>query len=100
MYFFYSFYFLVEHQYSTDCSGCFADNFLCISRAMEDLEDNTTVFSTLRSFNNFISQRMEGVSGQAVPASSQSSLQIQYQQRVQVRRPQRVGACSISSAWL
>uniref|UniRef100_A0A8C9ERK3 Mitotic spindle assembly checkpoint protein MAD1 n=1 Tax=Pavo cristatus TaxID=9049 RepID=A0A8C9ERK3_PAVCR len=64
---------------------------------MEDLEDNTTVFSTLRSFNNFISQRMEGVSGQAVPASSQSSLQLQYQQRVQVRRPQRVGACSISS---
>ncbi|XP_031462551.1 mitotic spindle assembly checkpoint protein MAD1 isoform X1 [Phasianus colchicus] len=51
---------------------------------MEDLEDNTTVFSTLRSFNNFISQRMEGVSGQAVPASSQSSLQIQYQQRVQL----------------
>uniref|UniRef100_A0A8V0ZC99 Mitotic spindle assembly checkpoint protein MAD1 n=5 Tax=Gallus gallus TaxID=9031 RepID=A0A8V0ZC99_CHICK len=54
------------------------------SGAMEDLEDNTTVFSTLRSFNNFISQRMEGVSGQAVPASSQSSLQIQYQQRVQL----------------
>ncbi|XP_072205576.1 mitotic spindle assembly checkpoint protein MAD1 isoform X2 [Excalfactoria chinensis] len=51
---------------------------------MEDLEGNTTVFSTLRSFNNFISQRMEGVSGQAVPASSQSSLQIQYQQRVQL----------------
>ncbi|XP_015732415.1 mitotic spindle assembly checkpoint protein MAD1 isoform X3 [Coturnix japonica] len=51
---------------------------------MEDLEGNTTVFSTLRSFNNFISQRMEGVSGQAVPASSQSSLQLQYQQRVQL----------------
>ncbi|NXI64056.1 MD1L1 protein, partial [Anseranas semipalmata] len=51
---------------------------------MEDLEDNTTVFSTLRSFNNFISQRMEGVSGQATPGSSQSSLQIQYQQRVQL----------------
>ncbi|XP_042684174.1 mitotic spindle assembly checkpoint protein MAD1 isoform X1 [Centrocercus urophasianus] len=51
---------------------------------MEDLEGNTTVFSTLRSFNNFISQRMEGVSGQPVPASSQSSLQIQYQQRVQL----------------
>lgn len=48
------------------------------------MEDNTTVFSTLRSFNNFISQRMEGVSGQAVPSSSQSSLQIQYQQRVQL----------------
>uniref|UniRef100_A0A8C3L064 Mitotic spindle assembly checkpoint protein MAD1 n=1 Tax=Chrysolophus pictus TaxID=9089 RepID=A0A8C3L064_CHRPC len=82
--FFFFFFFLVEHQYTSDCSGCFTDNFLCISRAMEDLEDNTTVFSTLRSFNNFISQRMEGVSGQAVPASSQSSLQIQYQQRVQL----------------
>ncbi|XP_061848511.1 mitotic spindle assembly checkpoint protein MAD1 [Colius striatus] len=51
---------------------------------MEDLEDNTTVFSTLRSLNNFISQRMEGVSGLATPASSQSSLQIQYQQRMQL----------------
>ncbi|KAK2533720.1 Mad1l1, partial [Columba guinea] len=53
-------------------------------RAMEDLENNTTVFSTLRSLNNFISQRMEGVSGLATPGSSQSSLQIQYQQRVQL----------------
>ncbi|XP_009284670.1 PREDICTED: mitotic spindle assembly checkpoint protein MAD1 [Aptenodytes forsteri] len=51
---------------------------------MEDLEDNTTVFSTLRSLNNFISQRMEGVSGLATPGSTQSSLQIQYQQRVQL----------------
>ncbi|KFP21766.1 Mitotic spindle assembly checkpoint protein MAD1, partial [Egretta garzetta] len=51
---------------------------------MEDLEDNTTVFSTLRSLNNFISQRMEGVSGLATPGSSQSSLQIQYQQRMQL----------------
>ncbi|NXO56636.1 MD1L1 protein, partial [Aramus guarauna] len=51
---------------------------------MEDLEDNTTVFSTLRSLNNFISQRMEGVSALATPGSSQSSLQIQYQQRVQL----------------
>ncbi|KAM9261347.1 mitotic spindle assembly checkpoint protein MAD1 [Cariama cristata] len=51
---------------------------------MEDLEDNTTVFSTLRSLNNFISQRVEGVSGLATPGSSQSSLQIQYQQRVQL----------------
>ncbi|NXJ43998.1 MD1L1 protein, partial [Ciconia maguari] len=51
---------------------------------MEDLEDNTTVFSTLRSLNNFISQRLEGVSGLATPGSSQSSLQIQYQQRVQL----------------
>ncbi|XP_054247030.1 mitotic spindle assembly checkpoint protein MAD1 [Indicator indicator] len=51
---------------------------------MEDLQDNTTVFSTLRSLNNFISQRMEGVSGVAMPGSSQSSLQIQYQQRMQL----------------
>lgn len=51
---------------------------------MEDLENNTTVFSTLRSLNNFISQRMEGVSGLGTPGSSQSSLQIQYQQRVQL----------------
>ncbi|NXD21391.1 MD1L1 protein, partial [Spelaeornis formosus] len=51
---------------------------------MEDLENNTTVFSTLRSLNNFISQRMEGVSGLAAPGSSQSSLQLQYQQRMQL----------------
>ncbi|XP_041318673.1 mitotic spindle assembly checkpoint protein MAD1 isoform X1 [Pyrgilauda ruficollis] len=51
---------------------------------MEDLENNTTVFSTLRSLNNFISQRMEGVSGLATPGSSQSSLQLQYQQRMQL----------------
>ncbi|KAI1233726.1 hypothetical protein IHE44_0004169 [Lamprotornis superbus] len=50
--------------------------------AMEDLENNTTVFSTLRSLNNFISQRME--SGLATPGSSQSSLQMQYQQRMQL----------------
>ncbi|NXU17043.1 MD1L1 protein, partial [Pardalotus punctatus] len=51
---------------------------------MEDLENNTTVFSTLRSLNNFISQRMEGVSGLATPGSSQSSLQMQYKQRMQL----------------
>ncbi|XP_063270427.1 mitotic spindle assembly checkpoint protein MAD1 [Prinia subflava] len=51
---------------------------------MEDLENNTTVFSTLRSLNNFISQRMEGVSGLATPGSCQSSLQMQYQQRMQL----------------
>ncbi|XP_071300061.1 mitotic spindle assembly checkpoint protein MAD1 isoform X1 [Agelaius tricolor] len=51
---------------------------------MEDLENNTTVFSTLRSLNNFISQRMEGVSGLATPGSTQSSLQMQYQQRMQL----------------
>ncbi|NWS98155.1 MD1L1 protein, partial [Mionectes macconnelli] len=51
---------------------------------MEDLENNTTVFSTLKSLNRFISQRMEGVSGLATPGPSQSSLQIQYQQRMQL----------------
>lgn len=79
---------------------CFAHYFLCFSRAMEDLENNTTVFSTLRSLNNFISQRMEGVSGLATPGSSQSSLQIQYQQRVQVRCPQLGDARSITSLCL
>uniref|UniRef100_A0A8C4JV58 Mitotic spindle assembly checkpoint protein MAD1 n=1 Tax=Dromaius novaehollandiae TaxID=8790 RepID=A0A8C4JV58_DRONO len=55
-----------------------------IKQAMEDLENNTTVFSTLRSLNNFIAQRVEGMSGLATPGSSQSSLQMQYQQRVQL----------------
>ncbi|XP_061213005.1 mitotic spindle assembly checkpoint protein MAD1 isoform X4 [Neopsephotus bourkii] len=49
---------------------------------MDDFENNTTVFSALRSLNNFIS--LEGVSGQATPGSSRSALQIQYQQRVQM----------------
>ncbi|KAM7152136.1 mitotic spindle assembly checkpoint protein MAD1 isoform 1-T1 [Macrochelys suwanniensis] len=51
---------------------------------MENLEDNTTVFSTLRSFNNFISQRVEGASASATPGSFQSTLHMQYQQRVQL----------------
>uniref|UniRef100_A0A7M4FE22 Mitotic spindle assembly checkpoint protein MAD1 n=1 Tax=Crocodylus porosus TaxID=8502 RepID=A0A7M4FE22_CROPO len=51
---------------------------------MENLEDNTTVFSTLRSLNNFISQRMEGTSGLATPESSQNTLHMQYQQRIQL----------------
>lgn len=79
---------------------CSANYFLCISRAMEDLQDNTTVFSTLRSLNNFISQRMEGVSGLATPGSSQSSMQAQYQQRMQVRCPQLGVAYSVASVWL
>uniref|UniRef100_A0A8C3C5X8 Mitotic spindle assembly checkpoint protein MAD1 n=1 Tax=Cairina moschata TaxID=8855 RepID=A0A8C3C5X8_CAIMO len=54
------------------------------NRTMENLDDNTTVISTLRSFNNFISQRIEGMSGQSTPGSSQNSLQMQYQQRVQL----------------
>uniref|UniRef100_F6TUT7 Mitotic spindle assembly checkpoint protein MAD1 n=2 Tax=Ornithorhynchus anatinus TaxID=9258 RepID=F6TUT7_ORNAN len=51
---------------------------------MEDLEDNTAVFSTLRSLNNFLSQRAESVSGLDVSSFSQGSLQMQYQQRVQM----------------
>lgn len=81
-------------------SECFADDFLSISRAMEDLENNTTVFSTLRSLNNFISQRMEGVSGLATPGSAQSSLQMQYQQRMQVRRLHLGDSCSVTSVGL
>ncbi|XP_062469575.1 mitotic spindle assembly checkpoint protein MAD1 isoform X1 [Pezoporus occidentalis] len=49
---------------------------------MDDFENNTTVFSALRSLNNFIS--LEGASGPATPGSSRSALQIQYQQRVQM----------------
>ncbi|NXF01160.1 MD1L1 protein, partial [Smithornis capensis] len=48
---------------------------------MEDLENNTVVFSTLKSLNRYISQ---GVSGLGLPGPSQSSLQIQYQQRMQL----------------
>lgn len=55
---------------------------------MEDLGENTTVLSTLRSLNNFISQRVEGGSGLDVPTPAQGSLQAQYQQSVQVS-----GAC-------
>lgn len=51
---------------------------------MEDLGENTTVLSTLRSLNNFISQRVEGGSGLDVSASAQGSLQMQYQQSMQV----------------
>ncbi|KAM9726139.1 mitotic spindle assembly checkpoint protein MAD1 isoform 1-T1 [Dama dama] len=51
---------------------------------MEDLGENTTVLSTLRSLNNFISQRVEGGSGLDVSASAQGSLQMQYQQSMQL----------------
>ena len=47
---------------------------------MEDLGENTTVLSTLRSLNNFISQRVEGGSGLDVSTSAQGSLQMQYEQ--------------------
>uniref|UniRef100_A0A9L0SXR8 Mitotic spindle assembly checkpoint protein MAD1 n=1 Tax=Equus caballus TaxID=9796 RepID=A0A9L0SXR8_HORSE len=51
---------------------------------MEDLGENTTVLSTLRSLNNFISQRVEGGSGLDVSTSAQGSLQMQYQQSMQL----------------
>ncbi|XP_054401684.1 mitotic spindle assembly checkpoint protein MAD1 isoform X9 [Pongo abelii] len=50
---------------------------------MEDLGENTTVLSTLRSLNNFISQRVEGGSGLDVSTSAPGSLQMQYQQSMQ-----------------
>ncbi|XP_057343433.1 mitotic spindle assembly checkpoint protein MAD1 isoform X2 [Manis pentadactyla] len=57
---------------------------LCRKVAMEDLGENTTVLSTLRSLNSFISQRVEGGSGLDVPASAPGSLQMQYQQSMQL----------------
>ncbi|XP_037671331.1 mitotic spindle assembly checkpoint protein MAD1 isoform X3 [Choloepus didactylus] len=54
------------------------------SVAMEDLGENTTVLSTLRSLNNFISQRVEGGAGRDVSSSVRGSLQMQYQQSMQL----------------
>ncbi|XP_051017121.1 mitotic spindle assembly checkpoint protein MAD1 [Acomys russatus] len=51
---------------------------------MEDLGENTTVLSTLRSLNNFISQRVEGGSGLDVSTSASGSLQLQYEQNMQL----------------
>uniref|UniRef100_A0A8D2DS50 Mitotic spindle assembly checkpoint protein MAD1 n=1 Tax=Sciurus vulgaris TaxID=55149 RepID=A0A8D2DS50_SCIVU len=51
---------------------------------MEDLGENTTVLSTLRSLNNFISQRVEGGSGLDMSTSAPGSLQMQYQQSMQL----------------
>ncbi|XP_062945973.1 mitotic spindle assembly checkpoint protein MAD1 isoform X2 [Cynocephalus volans] len=51
---------------------------------MEDLGENTTVLSTLRSLNNFISQRVEGGSGPDISTSAPGSLQMQYQQSMQL----------------
>ncbi|KAM4877677.1 mitotic spindle assembly checkpoint protein MAD1 isoform 1-T2 [Thomomys bottae] len=51
---------------------------------MEDLGENTTVLSTLRSLNNFISQRVEGTSGLDVSDTAPGSLQMQYQQSMQL----------------
>lgn len=51
---------------------------------MEDLGENTTVLSTLRSLNNFISQRVEGGSGLDTSISAPGSLHVQYQQSMQL----------------
>ncbi|XP_064152028.1 mitotic spindle assembly checkpoint protein MAD1 isoform X6 [Loxodonta africana] len=51
---------------------------------MEDLGENTTVLSSLRSLNNFISQRVEGGPGLDVCTSVPGSLQMQYQQSMQL----------------
>ncbi|XP_063090109.1 mitotic spindle assembly checkpoint protein MAD1 isoform X4 [Cavia porcellus] len=51
---------------------------------MEDLGENTTVLSTLRSLNNFISQRVEGESGLDMSTSASGSLQMQYHQSIQL----------------
>ncbi|KAM8763563.1 mitotic spindle assembly checkpoint protein MAD1 [Rhynchonycteris naso] len=52
--------------------------------AMEDLGENTTVLSSLRSLNNFISQRVEGGAGLDVCAAAKCPLQVQYQQSMQL----------------
>lgn len=51
---------------------------------MEDFGENTTVLSTLRSLNNFISQRVEGASGLDVSTSASGSLQKHYEQSMQL----------------
>lgn len=51
---------------------------------MEDLGENTTVLSSLRSLNNFIAQRVDGGAGLEAPTSAPGSLQMQYQQSMQV----------------
>ncbi|CAK7304448.1 Mitotic spindle assembly checkpoint protein MAD1 [Vulpes lagopus] len=51
---------------------------------MDDLMENTTVLSTLRSLNNFISQRVEAGSGLDASTPAQGSLQMQYQQSMQL----------------
>ncbi|XP_051877973.1 mitotic spindle assembly checkpoint protein MAD1 isoform X1 [Pristis pectinata] len=50
---------------------------------MDDLGENTTVFSTLRSFNNFLSQSSASVPSTSEPSSTSRLLQLQYQQRLE-----------------
>ncbi|KAM7143622.1 mitotic spindle assembly checkpoint protein MAD1 isoform 3-T3 [Molossus nigricans] len=52
--------------------------------AMEDLGENTTVLSSLRSLNNFIAQRVDGGAGLEASTSAPGSLQMQYQQSMQL----------------
>lgn len=54
---------------------------------MEDHGENTTVLSSLRSLNNFISQRVEGTSGLDVSTSASGFLQKQYEYHMQVSGP-------------
>lgn len=65
---------------------------------MEDLGENTTVLSTLRSLNSFISQRVEGGSGLDMSTSAPGSLQLQYEKNMQVSGLLR-GALSVHLAW-
>ncbi|XP_054421472.1 mitotic spindle assembly checkpoint protein MAD1 isoform X2 [Pteronotus mesoamericanus] len=51
---------------------------------MEDLGENTTVLSSLRSLNSFLSQRVEGGAWPAASASAPGALQLQYQQSMQL----------------
>nr|KAF6480979.1 mitotic arrest deficient 1 like 1 [Molossus molossus] len=51
---------------------------------MEDLGENTTVLSSLRSLNNFIAQRVDGGAGLEASTSAPGSLQMQYQQSMQL----------------
>ncbi|XP_058013087.1 mitotic spindle assembly checkpoint protein MAD1 isoform X2 [Ahaetulla prasina] len=51
---------------------------------MEETEANTTVFSILKSYNNFMSLSMEESSVQDVPQSPSGSLQTNYQQMMKL----------------
>ncbi|XP_040295722.1 mitotic spindle assembly checkpoint protein MAD1 isoform X2 [Bufo bufo] len=49
---------------------------------MDEIEDNTTVLSTLRSFNKFLSQPFDGTPPSANTSNTtEASLQMQFQQR-------------------
>ncbi|XP_078274629.1 mitotic spindle assembly checkpoint protein MAD1-like isoform X1 [Rhinoraja longicauda] len=50
---------------------------------MDDLGENTTVYSTLRSFNNFLSLSSASVPSASEQSSTSQRLQLQYQQRIE-----------------